>query len=462
MNPAQQQLEQFIFGKQTVLEKIYRVHGNSSLFDYANSWPLSPGTIHPIFLKHFRLSAEKLYGHEMAAELCAQLQAQPLLSTIDHHGLLNHPFFLNSNLIFSLKEKQKYLICLPTAGVSINNSSWPAGFSFTNLGTLSLDKLGIFSDKHKNKTVLAMEKYSPQAIEALVKKIKSHPAIVQKDLFASLAWESLAGLEDKKNFSEQACLASFKLWQKYFPKAAKVAYVPLEPLISGVLAELLADQDSIFYQLFCTETGLNLIEEYFTGLQGAFSKNFDRGSFLFWALGEDGRRVTLRRQDMAADKLSGLLQSGKIYPTSLVCFLVLLFSNATCLGGFNQTGWLTVIKNKFADVLRSMGAQAEADSVSRAVTDNFAEANLAFLSSADKIYKASGVDIYLQQAPELYQKYLDLAKTLTVGESIQTQLPEIYKVITPANQRLPELSAVTEGDILQAAGIKEKISQVMA
>ena len=267
-----QNLQQTVFSKQTVLEKIYRIHGNSSLFDYVNSWPLSQGEIHPIFLKHFRLLAEKLYGLAMANELSAQLQAQSLLSTIDHHGLLNHPFFLNSNLIFSLRKEHKYLICLPTAGVSVNNSSWPAAFSFTDLRTLHLEKLGLFPDKHKNKTVLAMEGFARQDIEMLIKKIRSNPAVVQKDLFASLSGESLADLEDKKNFSEQASLASFKLWQKYFPDAAKVAYVPLEPLVAGILAKLLADKDSTFRQLFCTEAGLDLIEEILSVCRGRFPK----------------------------------------------------------------------------------------------------------------------------------------------------------------------------------------------
>ena len=102
------------------------------------------------------------------------------------------------------------------------------------------------------------------------------------------------------------------------------------------------------------------------------------------------------------------------------------------------------------------GRGEDSERVRVAVTDNFAEANLAFLSVGDKIYKASGVDICLQQDPKLYQKYLGLAKTLTVGESIQTQLPEIYKVITSANHREPGLSAVTEGIFCRRQELRKK------
>ena len=124
-----EKLKAAVFDRQKVLAEIYKQKSKSSLFDYVNSWQVGNLKASADFIGAAKTLLEKLYP-DIANDVVDQLENQPLVSTIDHHGVLNHPFFINSNLIFSLYG-QEYLICLSTSGVSLNNSSWPASLLMT-------------------------------------------------------------------------------------------------------------------------------------------------------------------------------------------------------------------------------------------------------------------------------------------------------------------------------------------
>src|SRR5258708_5024921 len=128
-------LLQGVLGKQKVLAEIYEQHKSVTLFDYVNSWPASNMELDKHFLKITQNLLGQIYSAEIAAAITIQLARNPLVSTIDHHGIWGHPFFLNSNLIYSLKERQNFLVCFTTAGVSLNNSSYPASLILNNSET---------------------------------------------------------------------------------------------------------------------------------------------------------------------------------------------------------------------------------------------------------------------------------------------------------------------------------------
>ena len=108
-----------------------------------------------------------------------------------------------------------------------------------------------------------------------------------------------------------------------------------------------------------------------------------------------------------------------------------------------------------------MGEHEEANRIQGMVTNNFAEADLAFLGSGGKWYKATGVDIYLQKDEHAYQKYLQLSKVLTVSQSIEMQLPEIYKVIIQAGERKSELLSLDTTAIARANGAADVIASIL-
>lgn len=467
------QIKRSVLEKQSVLGNIYKQFGQVSLADYVSNWNIGP-TDNNLFFKAFLQAAQDaalaVYGTELASKIAGQLKQAPLVSTIDHHGILNHPFFINSNLIFSLKKDIKYLICLSTSGVSLNNSSWPGCLLLAGPDG-RLKRFSFFSDSQKTKAVWAV----PALEIGRVKKI--HSAVMASSLpqeQKARVIEIVSNLIPAgfQNFSQQASAASTKLWSKVFPSAPKVFYLPIEEITARMLKLLLTSQNSFLNKLLFSPTDWEFLEKNFQGAMGAFS-GINKGSFLFWGVDSKGHRVRLARQ---ANKLVGqnfsleispkaigqALDLRQLYPSSLVCFMVLLLAGVTCLGGFNQVNWLSNIKNKFISLLSELGERELSERVSKSQTQNFAEANLAFLGLGSSLIKPTGLDLYLKNDPLLYQKYHNLGNILTLAESIESLLPEIYRVITPAAERNSTLLGLTDEMVLVHNGTDKKIYQALS
>lgn len=457
MDPRVEQLKIEVFSRQKTLAEIYKTYGHVSLSDYANEWQVGEFRLADVFVKALEAQVNKLYP-DIAQKVVNQLQTLPLVSTIDHLGILNHPFFINSNLIFSLRKNIKYLICLPTAGVSLNNSSWP-GCLIRHDEKGHMRRSSFFPDRLKNLPVfsapaiaLPFPPYIGGGIEGGV--------LNTDDLINNLFDDE--SIFNFPNFSEQACVLSVRFWQLIFPAAPKLIYVPLEDLVASLVVDVIGQDDShILHKLIFTKAGWQLLDKYFHGLKGAFDGGY--GTFLFWQVDEKGRRVRLPQPDMPIQPQSvcALLNQRKIYPGSLLCFLVLLYNRITCLGGFNQVNWLTEIKEKFVQLLKELGELDEAAGIAKVPTNNFAEGNFSFLYQTGQLIKPTGWDIFSLGNKQIYEKYQNLAQAITVAESIETLLPEIYKIITPAQKRSRELLILSDEAIAELAGLKDKVHSVM-
>lgn len=507
MPTALQELKAAVFRRQRVLAEIYERHGAESLWHYANGWQTAD-VFKPedFFLQAVGRLLAKIYSPDIASGALAQLQQEPLVSTIDHHGILNHPFFINSNLIFSLRQNQKYLICLTTSGVSLNNSSWPGSFVLHNKQGV-MKRLSFFLDKLKTTCVFAApaltEANSAKVLDIIVSdsdldaggKLKLQTLV--REIFSSGTVRQL------DNFSDQACAISSQLWQKFFPQAPLVVYLPVESLAARLIIEtIIPDSNHLLHQLFFTPLGWQLLEKHFEGSLGAFQSAAPPsipplskggrsgislksqsdfwgaprggvGSFLFWGINESGKRVRLHREgsrvlgsglmefELSPEVIAQALCQRHLYPTGLVCFLVLLYYRVTCLGGFNQVNWLTDIKDKFLKLLAELDCPDLITKIKPIPTQNFAEANLAFLLSNRRLIKATGIDIYLSGL-DAYPRYQASAKELTLKESVESLLPEIYRVITPAENRRDKLLMLTDELIAEKNGMAEKIRTALA
>jgi hypothetical protein len=470
-----EKLAKIVFGKQKTLGQIYKVFGDKTVQEYVNSWQVGNSNTAGPFLKQFGLIAKRLYGQQVSEEAVSQLQAELLVSTIDHHGILGHPFFINSNTIFSIK-KQKYLICLPTAGVSLNNTtSWSGCLLATDQAGI-LRRFSFFRDKQKTQTVLATKSFSEQDVLSVRQKImgsafftdvqKQEGEMLCKSVFSQDVVFSFA------DFSSQAAVVSSCMWEKIFPKAGMLLYVPLEELVKAVLVNEIADNPThILHRLLFTDEGWNILEKQYSGVSGAFT-GIHKGSFLFWGVDEKGRRLHLKREGNVlvyekykiagnAEEIVSALTTGILYPSSLVCFLVLLYYGVTALGGFNQVNWLTEIKNLFSNLLQSIGMEDESKRVQSVPSNNFAEGGLAFFRSQAGIIKASGLDLLFSPQQDRYAQFMELSRKLTLSESIECELPEIYKVITPREEWDTEALSVTEKGIMEENGMAKKIFSIV-
>jgi hypothetical protein len=453
-----------IFDRKATLGSIYTRFQDVSIYDYVNQWPKAALQTSNIFSRHLELLAREIYGED-ARQLMSEYNKNSLVSTIDHHGILNHPFFLNSNLIYSLKKDTSCLICLTTTSISLNNSSWPGCLVVGNEEGSALQRLPLFLDKDKNKAVLALRAFNKQDVGRLINRIEhevSLPVEIREGIKQLVAEEFGTKIFEAKNFSVQASHISTQLWNKFFPQAPKIFYIPLEKLVCNVVIELLETKNELFTTLLCRPEGWEALHKNFLGTPGAFT-SAAKGSFLFWGVNSKGERVHMSFEKnklvgegaevaLSAQEIIYSLKEGTLYPTTMVCFLVLLYYSVTCLGGFNQVNLLTATKEKFASLLANFGQKDLSVRISSVPTENFAEMDLAFLVRNGNIVKATGVDVYLQKSPNIYNSFVELSKRLTVGQSLEAALPGIYKVITPQTLQNKKLLALTASEIAEFNG----------
>jgi hypothetical protein len=446
-----------VLAKQTVLAEVYRRNSKKSLLEYSQSWQTNNSARIGIFSKYLSRHLEAIYGSNVAKEAIDQFNQESLASTIDHHGLLSHPFFINSNLIYSLR-KPKYLICFPTSGISLNNNtSWSACLLLHNKQG-SMKRLSFFPDTYKTQAVFSTQAIGRKDVTRLLVQISS----LEIDTMAAGNLEQFVRhIFDKDqfyqipSFSQQAAYASRELWKCTFPSGPELVYAPLEELVSDILVnEIAKDTENVLNKLLFSESGWDLIEKHFQGSLGAFTNNH-KGSFLFWGVNGKKRRVHLMRGkgNLSGDgmylgsgpeTLCQYLGDGSIYPTSLTCFLVLLHYGVTCLGGFNQVNWLTNIKNTYLDLIGAMGETGEMEIVKKVVTHNFAEGNLAFGLVDGRLFKPTGVDILLSGKDWLHN-YHRLPIRSAWRKAWIVNCPRYIKLLlqprtgTPSMQLLPKL-----------------------
>ncbi len=468
------ELKSEVFKRQKTLAKIVELHGQKSLFDYVAGWATPDAVINQPVVDIIARLAGNYMSEPDAQLLASQIQKSPLVSTVDHHGIFGHPFFLNANLLFSLKKELKYLPVFPTSGVSLNNSSWPGCLVLTNPNTGELARLSFFHDGHKTKAVFGALSIREAEVSRVLEQISQLEFLnaVQKEKLTGLVNKIFSSylIQSQKTFSDQACVISQMLWQEIFPKAPKMVYLPLEDIVAEIIIKDVAiNPDNILHKLLFTKNGLDLLEKYFTGVRGAFAKN--RGSFLFWGVDDEDRRVALHREGLkvkderlnleyylTTESISNALNDRHIYPTSLLCFLVMLNYNFNCLGGFNQTSWLTEIKVKFILLLKELGEKEKLTEVSKVVTDNFAETSLAFFFQNNQLTKPSALDLYINNVD--YESLKEISKNITLELSLESELPEIYKIVVPAGERQVKLSNLNATYIARENGLTKLLGLV--
>jgi hypothetical protein len=411
-------IKQAVFQKRPALKEIHDKFGHLNLKNYVKDvWEIPNQKPDKEFVNTVSQFLNTLYGSNIASQAEGQLLAKPLVSTIDHLGIWGHPIFLNADLIYSLYFKSsEYAICLATESVSLNNvTSWSG----------SVLKHGYDGNLHRYS-------FFPDRLKTL--PVFTTPAITENNLArfsksygqgAENALEALRIDTSKNDFTYQACLGSFNLWQKVFPSAPKLIYLPLESIVLDYLKNILKDEENVISKIILSSKGKKLWQKYFS----------NEHTFMFWGIDEKGRRVSLKSLAGDSDELIKIIESRKIYPSSPLCFMVLLYAGFACVGGFTQTTWLTGVKKKFVNLLEDFKiSQSVISNIANVPTKNFAESSLASLKIGEMEVQPTAIDL-LQAGKDYYLKYQKLSEQITLSESLDSALPEIYNVVVPPAER---------------------------
>ncbi|MBP9718588.1 hypothetical protein KBD59_04830 [Candidatus Gracilibacteria bacterium] len=497
-------LKSKIYASRPIFGRIIKKHGAKSLYDYSKEFfdinkDLRLESRRPVCLHVIYETVKKRLGKKIASEVERQLLRRPMVNTTDHHAIIGHPFFLNTNIITALpypemkRRSLKYLVTFSFASVSLNNASgFARGFLFHggDQGEGPLIRLPLLPDKWKMRPVYGTPAYTrddlAHARKQLMNKQKEGLLTARR---ARLFDEQVLGVLEQaeilnsEDFSEQISKINFQLWPKYFnsngSKIPDLIYIEAESMTREILTkEILKESTCLLYKMLFDPTVRELFLKYFEGLPGTFSKDNGWGTYFFWGFDEKQHRIRLDVENgkllskakgyeiqLEPEALSQALEKKEIFPSMMTIYLTLsLHYGFKCLGGFSQVHDLTKMKEALLHVLVDLGRFREIHSVCRIQTKELSGDGLvlSYIENEKKqLVPAMGLDLLLSEKKLSYDDYISLSKQVTLEEMMAPLVPEIYTVLYPSYLRTggPEESLQPE-EIMRATGLQTKMDNL--
>jgi hypothetical protein len=332
-----------------------------------------------------------LPGELALDKLEGQLAQCPLISTADHHGLLNYRLLFNSNLLYSLLMQELKLPFLPvaaTGSVPLVNIAYPRGFFFKK------QKFNFFSERKSRVPVFLFNSKLTADRNAGVKSFilnydrNSLTAEEEKFLehlfFDCLEIEEAARRYDR--FSDQITFLNYKLWKYYFDGSIRdsvpgMVYLQVNHIVKRALIDEMRDEGSLISAiLFDPDVRLVFVKNFYL-IQGAWGD--EKGTKFFWGISKKKRYINLEL-DVLADELVGenfrvpfqrealieALMEDRILPSLFLDYLVISFLEGyMALGGSNQLDYLPRMQQAHVKSLREIGMEDMAARFASRVTD---------------------------------------------------------------------------------------------
>lgn len=494
-------LKTAIWKRRPILGELMAAHGQRILHDYAQDFFVVHPTTRlaarqPELIATVQCLLAPRLGSDIAEGVAQQLRIYPLVSTTDHHGTIDHPFFVNANLVSALPTASvttdvRYLPVLSFASVSVNNASaFPRGILFHGgvNGSGNFIRLPILPDKLKMGVVYGTRAFTradlDRALSQLTQKEAAGEIIAGRGKAVRAILEEVFGHADvlrAPDFAAQVTVVNHKLWPKLFPSAQgspkipDLVYLEIESLVADLLQQVhLTSAESPLAKLLFDPAWRAAALRHFDSIPGAFSAAGGWGTYLFWAVDGKGHRVRLgveggelRSTDglvsvpLTPDCVAAALREKRMFPSMLLCYLaVALYYGFKCLGGFCQVHDLTLTKAAWVCMLRELGEMAEAEAAEAVETTTLGGDGLVLAhlkTPRGVLVPATGIDLAIQDIDREFADYVALSRRVTLAELMDAMLPEMYSVLYAIDQRDPELAALTPEDILQGTGLQAKL-----
>lgn len=449
------EVKKIVFDHKPKLLEVLERYGNMSVFDYfktisSTNSPAIQTERQNEFLKVIQDKVMGLCNKDIADDVIKELKEHYFISTAEHHGVVCHPFFLNSTLcrFLTQREQEKTSVLSLTCGsISLNNSSFPRGLLLHDK-SLKEERLHFFNGEKKHTPVFGLQAYLNDQKLIMLERIAAMNLLEEtkhklKEIINEIVFSPL--VLEQKYFSDQISLINQAFW-KLLPghKEMNLIHIEQEELVRQLLLRYHLTHSSIVFNLLFSPSLVELFTTYFDGITGAFFSQTKRGSVLFWGI-NDGVRISLWYRDNSLVSEDGTmnialepeiiyecLENKTIMPTMALSFIILSFYyGLTCGGGFSQINYLGDMKHAYLKFLEEAGYTEEQELVRSIETDIFCgEFVLATIASKEDHCPAFSLDVALSHADDLNNNLLNLSKETRLETVIDSMMPEYYKIIT--------------------------------
>jgi hypothetical protein len=339
--------------------------------------------------------AARILGKEISLPgLESQLKQHLLVSTADHHALLNDKLLYNSNLLYAEIIKElglPFMVVLATGSIPMKSKSHPRGFFFRG------QKVNFFGEKQSKLPVFLFQGKLTAArergLDSFCISCGNTPLTVEEKKFLEFLFFQCLEVEkaarDFESFSDQITFLNFKLWKYYYDECLRhslpgMIYLQANSVLLPLLLREIEKEDSLISAILFEPAVRRLFLKNFNGIPCCWSEN--RGTQLFRGVIErkNKARVIELQVDEAANALVGEefnlklereeilagLVTKKILSTLFLDFLITTFiEGGVALGGFNQVDYLPQMQQAHVKTLKEIGLTARAEEFARRWTD---------------------------------------------------------------------------------------------
>ncbi len=495
-------MKEQVLVKRPVLRNVLKKKGNLTLLNYAHGYtdinlnPTIPKRQNDLLQIVFEL-AEERYGKDTAWSVLRQLEKYYFVSTADHTGPLTHPFFLNSNLLTAaaiVDAKKRLLnnvIVFSCANISFDNSSYPRGLLFhTNGNGIKTHKLSFLKSNPAPCTIYASPPYEKDQINRLLSQLDDKLAAqeIPPEIHVKMK-ELIKTVYDRdeiyscKSYPEQMGKTNAILWKRFFEKSAKkmpnLVCLDMEEIVVKLITKYHLNEDTIINHILFDDDYEHYLNTYFEGIFGSFSRQDQKGTYLFWAL-PHGKKTNMQlwkkgrylvskdesyKIELTPENIRDAMARKELIPGLLLNFITLSFYyGLKCIGGFNQINYLTLMKNAYIKMNVDLENYRSIEICARAQTKEMSAdgLSLAILEDSQNNFSlATGIDLILYGNDKSWSNIMDAAKNVTFEEAISPLMPEIYNISYEKSELDQNLQQITDRDILSYTGLQNKIKPVV-
>ncbi len=433
-----------IFEKRPHLANVSKVFGGLSLLEYAkkNLKESSFTSLTPreeITETISELVTPRL-GRTVSLQVSKYLKKYRYISTVDHHGPLTLPSFVQGNVVQAEVNKaygESVVLVLSTGGVSLDNNSFPRGLTLHDESGKE-SRLPLLSLKQRHKSVLAVSAYTKKDIQRFFSQARL--------IFPDLPFQKI--YSDKKTLSffsywEQVMRTNHSLFQ-ILPLFSKMHFVtlPIEILVTELLLKYHMKKNSeigrIFFQVSWREAYLKASD----GISGAYDHATQKGTELFWRLKNGRREQLFVRGDVLRNEngdfslkltpkaVTKSLQKKEIFASYAICLVVVSFwGGIVCGGGYSQVDYFSELKDRYASMLQNFGEKGSAEVLKRMPTDRLgSDYHFSFEKALKTLYPMTFLDMI--KGGKSFQNWMkERIDDTALSSAIENVLPDIYDIL---------------------------------
>ncbi len=492
-----------VFKARPNVEKMYEATKDTTFYNYSKSHIRENRnkiikTRKDELAKTFYEEVRRTLGSTIAESVVRQLKENSSVSTVQHSSPLGHPDSLNTILQNALpyfdsnRPDLKNVIVLACAAVSFNNTKFPRGHIFHSYenGILHTEDVTLFGHTVDAQTVIHHEPYGAEGIKECQNWLL---AFEREGKISKETKQKIGGFINEiyntphplslNDYVDQLTVTNYwifrKLFQKYNKFRPNLIYLSQEKITLDLILKNHLDKNTIINKILFEKSHQSLFEKYFDGITGAFSKENNSGTFLFWGYLPSGKKISIQLLDgklvgennfsveLTPGGIKDAIENQKLIPSVALVFLVLAFYYGLILGGGNeQVNNLTTMKGAYTKLLQEINDSENLEAIENLITTNYVIPRplIAFASGPeDRRFPATGLDLILYgNQGENLGKLINETKNVTVGELLERAFPSFYREYAVSDPEYEKLSKLNERDIEKFRGLDQKISPLFS